>query len=75
MVSSPAEVGAASEIVGICVFTDADVEDVLLGPHGVLAGMAPGGVVAIHSTVLPDPVRTPARRAPPSKASPSSTRP
>ena len=54
VVSTPAEVGAASEIVGICVFTDADVEDVLLGPHGVLAGMAPGGVVAIHSTVLPD---------------------
>jgi 3-hydroxyisobutyrate dehydrogenase-like beta-hydroxyacid dehydrogenase len=51
--STPAEVGAASEIVGICVFTDADVEDVLLGPHGVLAGMAPGGVVAIHSTILP----------------------
>ena len=52
--STPAEVGAASEIVGICVFTDADVvEDVLLGPRGVLAGMAPEGVVAIHSTVLP----------------------
>ena len=51
--STPAAVGAASEIVGICVFTDADVEDVLLGSDGVLAGMAPGGVVAIHSTVLP----------------------
>ena len=59
--STPAEVGAASEIVGICVFTDADVEDVLLGSQGVLAGMAPGGVVAIHSTVLPEHVHVPRR--------------
>ena len=54
VVPTPADVGAASDVVGICVFTDADVQDVLLGSHGVLAGMAPGGVVAIHSTVLPD---------------------
>ena len=53
VVASPAEVGAASELVGICVFADADVEQVLFGSEGVLAGMAPGGVVAIHSTVHP----------------------
>jgi 3-hydroxyisobutyrate dehydrogenase len=52
--STPAEVGAASEVVGICVVADADVEDVLLGPDGVLAGMPAGGVVAIHSTIHPD---------------------
>jgi 3-hydroxyisobutyrate dehydrogenase-like beta-hydroxyacid dehydrogenase len=51
---SPAEVGAVSDVVGICVVADADVEQVLLGDAGVLAGMAPGGVVAIHSTVHPD---------------------
>jgi len=52
--ATPAEVGAASDVVGICVMGDSDVEDVLLRPDGVLEGMAPGGVVAIHSTVHPD---------------------
>lgn len=52
--SSPAEVGSASDIVEICVVADADVEDVLLRSDGVLAGLSPGGVVAVHSTVHPD---------------------
>jgi 3-hydroxyisobutyrate dehydrogenase len=52
--STPAELGAASDLVGICVVDDADVEDVLLRPDGVLAGMSEGGVVAIHSTIHPD---------------------
>jgi 3-hydroxyisobutyrate dehydrogenase len=51
--SSPAELGAGSDIVEICVVTDADVEDVLMGSDGVLAGLSPGGLVAIHSTVHP----------------------
>jgi 3-hydroxyisobutyrate dehydrogenase-like beta-hydroxyacid dehydrogenase len=50
---SPAELGAASDVVGVCVFSDSDVEDVLLRRDGVLAGMSPGGVVVIHSTVDP----------------------
>lgn len=52
--ASPAELGAASDVVGVCVVGDADVEQVMMGSGGVLAGMAPGGVVAIHSTVHPD---------------------
>jgi 3-hydroxyisobutyrate dehydrogenase len=55
--ATPAELGAASDVVGICVVADADVEDVLLRPDGVLAGMSPGGVIAIHSTVHPDTCR------------------
>ena len=55
--STPAELGAASDVVGICVVADADVEDVLLRADGVLAGMARGGVVAIHSTIHPDTCR------------------
>lgn len=47
------ELGAASDVVGVCVVADRDVEEVLLGAQGVLAGMSPGGVVAIHSTVHP----------------------
>jgi 3-hydroxyisobutyrate dehydrogenase-like beta-hydroxyacid dehydrogenase len=65
VVSTPADVGAASDVVGICVFTDADVQEVLLGSRGVLAGMAPGGVVAIHSTVLPDTCASLAQHADP----------
>ena len=55
---SPAELGAASDLVCLCVVGDADVEEVLGGDTGVLAGMAEGGImrgiIAIHSTVHPD---------------------
>lgn len=50
---TPAELGAASDVVGICVVADADTEDVVLRPDGVLSGMAPGGVIAIHATIHP----------------------
>jgi 3-hydroxyisobutyrate dehydrogenase-like beta-hydroxyacid dehydrogenase len=60
---SPAALGAASDVVGICVMGDADVEEVVLRDDGVLAGMAPGGVIAIHSTVHPDTCRALAARA------------
>jgi 3-hydroxyisobutyrate dehydrogenase len=52
-VGSPAELGAASDLACVCVVADADVEEVLCGDTGVLAGMAEGGIVAIHSTVHP----------------------
>jgi 3-hydroxyisobutyrate dehydrogenase len=55
--STPADLGAASDIVGICVVADTDVEAVLLRPDGVFAGMAPGGIVAVHSTIHPDTCR------------------
>jgi 3-hydroxyisobutyrate dehydrogenase len=52
--ATPAELGAASDLVGICVVSDVDVEDVVLRPDGVLAGLSPGAIVAIHSTIHPD---------------------
>lgn len=61
--ASPAELGAASDVVGICVMADADVEDVVLREDGVLAGMAPGGIIAIHSTIHPETCRRVAERA------------
>jgi 3-hydroxyisobutyrate dehydrogenase-like beta-hydroxyacid dehydrogenase len=61
--STPAELGAASDVVGICVVADADVENVCLGSDGVLAGMSPGGTIAIHSTIHPDTCRRLADRA------------
>jgi 3-hydroxyisobutyrate dehydrogenase len=54
--ASPREVAAASEVVGVCVQTDAQVRAVVEGENGLLAGAAPGLVIAIHSTVLPSTV-------------------
>ncbi|ROO84820.1 3-hydroxyisobutyrate dehydrogenase-like beta-hydroxyacid dehydrogenase [Actinocorallia herbida] len=52
--ASPAALAAASDVVCVCVVTDADVEQVIAGENGVLAGLAPGGVIVVHSTVHPD---------------------
>ncbi|MBV9090978.1 MAG: NAD(P)-dependent oxidoreductase [Mycobacteriaceae bacterium] len=60
---SPAELGAASDLVCICVVGDADVAEVLGGDSGVLAAMTGGGTIAIHSTVHPDTCRALARTA------------
>lgn len=54
---TPAELAAASDLVGLCVVGDADVEEVLTRPDGVLAGLRPGSIVAVHSTVHPDTCR------------------
>ncbi|BCI54307.1 6-phosphogluconate dehydrogenase [Mycolicibacterium litorale] len=52
--ASPAELGAASDLVCLCVVGDDDVREVLDGDSGVLAGLASGSTIAIHSTVHPD---------------------
>jgi 3-hydroxyisobutyrate dehydrogenase len=54
---SPAELAAASDLVCVCVLADADVEEVVAGPGGVLDGLPEGGVIAVHSTVHPDTCR------------------
>lgn len=54
---SPVELAAASDLVCVCVVDDADVEQVVTGPDGVLAGLRRGGVIAVHSTVHPDTCR------------------
>jgi 3-hydroxyisobutyrate dehydrogenase-like beta-hydroxyacid dehydrogenase len=51
------ELGAASDVLCLCVVGDADVHEVLRGDDGALAGMAPGGIVMIHSTVHPESCR------------------
>jgi 3-hydroxyisobutyrate dehydrogenase len=55
--SSARAVAAASDVIGVCVRDDADVQAVVLGDDGLLAGAAPGTVIAIHSTILPRTVR------------------
>ena len=54
--ASPRDLGAHADLVGVCVPEDRHVRDVVLGPEGVLAGLSAGGVILIHSTVLPDTV-------------------
>jgi 3-hydroxyisobutyrate dehydrogenase len=51
LAAQPAELGQRSDVVGICVTDDDAVRQVTLGPTGVLAGMAAGSILAIHSTV------------------------
>ncbi|MER5756388.1 NAD(P)-dependent oxidoreductase [Streptomyces sp. NPDC002088] len=57
LASSPAELAASCDVVGVCVVADTDVEGVVLGESGVLAGLRPGAVLAVHSTVHPDTCR------------------
>jgi len=47
------EIGTHGDVIQICVLNDAQVDAVMLGPDGVLAGAAAGKLVAIHSTVDP----------------------
>jgi len=52
VVSNPLSLGKECDVVGVCVFSDKDVKQVVLGERdGLLYGMAPGGVIAIHSTI------------------------
>jgi 3-hydroxyisobutyrate dehydrogenase-like beta-hydroxyacid dehydrogenase len=47
------ELGAASDVLCVCVVDDAGVNEVLRGSSGALAGMAEGSTVIVHSTVHP----------------------
>lgn len=51
--ASPADLAAASDLVCLCVVDDAGVAEVMRGEHGVLAGIGPDAVIAVHSTVHP----------------------
>jgi 3-hydroxyisobutyrate dehydrogenase len=53
---SPREVAENADVIGICVPEDKHVRAVLHGEDGVLAGAAPGTLIAVHSTVLPSTV-------------------
>ncbi len=52
--STPRDVGANADVVGICVPEDKHVLAVVLGQDGLLEGMSSGGIILVHSTVLPD---------------------
>ena len=50
---SAREVGAFAEVIQVCVLDDAQVEAVVAGPDGVLAGTSPGALIVVHSTIRP----------------------
>jgi 3-hydroxyisobutyrate dehydrogenase-like beta-hydroxyacid dehydrogenase len=49
--ASPKAAGAWADVVAVVVVDDAQVEEVILGERGILAGAKPGVVIALHSTV------------------------
>lgn len=51
---TPAEVAAQADVVVLCVTGAPQVEAVITGANGVLAGIAPGAIVVDCSTSLPD---------------------
>jgi 3-hydroxyisobutyrate dehydrogenase-like beta-hydroxyacid dehydrogenase len=53
-VPSLQELGNRCGLVAVCVFSDADVRDVVLGADGLLAAMSPDSILVIHSTVSVD---------------------
>ena len=55
--TSSREVGAHSEVIEIAVVDDAQVETVVLGEDGIIAGARPGSILAIHSTIRPVTIR------------------
>ena len=54
---SPAAVAAASEVTISCVTNSGDVEEVALGPEGVIQGAKPGSVYIDCSTISPETAR------------------
>jgi len=60
--ATPAEMGRLVEVVGICVFDAAGVEEVLFGADGLAETLAAGSVVLVHSTVAPAQVQQIAAR-------------
>ncbi len=59
---TPAAVGAASDVIVVCVSDTPDVEAVLFGPDGVSVGARPGSLVIDCSTIAPGATRDMAGR-------------
>ena len=55
--STPRVAAAGAELVFVCVGNDEDLRAVTLGEDGVLAGLAPGGLLVDHTTASADVAR------------------
>jgi 3-hydroxyisobutyrate dehydrogenase len=60
---SPRELAEHASHISVMVRDDDQVRSVLSGPDGILAGAAPGSVIAVHSTIHPDTARDAAELA------------
>lgn len=60
---SPAAVAAASDLVIVAVGFDSEANDVVFADDGILAGAAPGAVIAIASTIAPETMKRMVRGA------------
>jgi len=49
--TSPAAAAEGAQAVSVIVFNDRQAREVLTGPEGILSVLAPGAVVAVHTTV------------------------
>jgi 3-hydroxyisobutyrate dehydrogenase len=55
--ATPADLAQACDLIFICVSDTPDVQAVILGEAGVLAGIRPGSLVVDHSTISPQATR------------------
>lgn len=53
IVTSPAELGAHSDVIGLCLYDSKAIDEVVFGPDGIVEALRPGLTIAIHSTVGP----------------------
>lgn len=61
--TSPADAATGVDVVAVVVFDDAQAIEVVTGPDGVLRTLAPGAVIAIHTTVTLDTIHVLAAEA------------
>lgn len=66
--ASPAEVAGRSDVIVSLVLDEAQTMDVVLGKAGLLGELRPGAIVAIGSTLGPEPVRRIAQALTPKRA-------
>lgn len=57
VVNTPAELASQSDIIIVCVSDTPDVEEVVLGEHGIIHGIEPGKLVVDMSTISPKATR------------------
>lgn len=60
---SPAAVASLSDLVIVAVGFDSEANDVVFADDGILAGIEPGAVIAIASTIAPETMKRMVRRA------------
>ena len=62
IVASPTDVGAACDLLCLCVVDADQVAQVLFGERGAVRALRPGSVVVLHSTLPPEECREMAKR-------------